>query len=236
MHNVGRQDFAVRCTGQHTAPPPPPNAASHPQCSPNGKNAGKCLAPLMCNRRGTPWPCVALATSVSTQANDSALEAVAKAVGGGYCRLQMPLKLALGVMGDSGWGLGAQCIPGGGGRGYPRSTWFCERIPPHRQLLSMVLRSAPGDRPSQAPHGSPSSSRSSRPRPTNQTPTSWTPTRRPRRCPCGSRSAAGSSWGAAFPGQRAGDGGETLGRGREACGRLALWDAGGSERVLIRGC
>ena len=34
---------------------------------------------------------------------DGRLEEVAKAVGGGYCRLQMPLKLALGVQGDSGW-------------------------------------------------------------------------------------------------------------------------------------
>ena len=31
------------------------------------------------------------------------LEEVAKAVGGGHCRLQMPLKLALGRQGDSGW-------------------------------------------------------------------------------------------------------------------------------------
>ena len=31
------------------------------------------------------------------------LEEVAKAVGGGYCRLQMSLKLALGVGGGSGW-------------------------------------------------------------------------------------------------------------------------------------
>ena len=30
---------------------------------------------------------------------DRRLEEVAKAVGGGYCRLQMPLKLALGVRG-----------------------------------------------------------------------------------------------------------------------------------------
>ena len=36
------------------------------------------------------------------------LEEVAKAVGGGYCRLQMPLRLALGVRGTvAGHGLGA---------------------------------------------------------------------------------------------------------------------------------
>ena len=31
------------------------------------------------------------------------LEEVAKAVGGGYCRLQMPLKLAFAVGGNNGW-------------------------------------------------------------------------------------------------------------------------------------
>ena len=42
------------------------------------------------------------------------LEAVAKAVGGGYCRLQMPLRLALAVRGTvAGRGLGA--LEGGGG-------------------------------------------------------------------------------------------------------------------------
>ena len=42
---------------------------------------------------------------------DRRLEEVAKAVGGGYCRLQMPLKLALGVR-DSGWAEAGR--PGGG--------------------------------------------------------------------------------------------------------------------------
>ena len=57
------------------------------------------------------------------------MEEVAKAVGGGYCRLQMPLRLALGVGGTvAGHRLGAlemgggslppfQSIPGGGGGG-----------------------------------------------------------------------------------------------------------------------
>ena len=52
------------------------------------------------------------------------MEDVAKAVGGGYCRLQLPLKLALGVRGTvAGRRLGAleggapQCIPAGGGGG-----------------------------------------------------------------------------------------------------------------------
>ena len=58
------------------------------------------------------------------------MEEVAKAVGGGYCRLQTPVKLALGVRGTvAGRRLGAlegarggggglppfQCIPGKGG-------------------------------------------------------------------------------------------------------------------------
>ena len=58
---------------------------------------------------------------------DRRLEELAKAVGGGCCRLQMPLKPALGVRGTvAGHRLGAleggggylppfQCIPGGGG-------------------------------------------------------------------------------------------------------------------------
>ena len=56
------------------------------------------------------------------------LEGVAKAVGGGYCRLQMPLRPALGIRGTvAGHRLGAlegggylplfQRIPGRGGRG-----------------------------------------------------------------------------------------------------------------------
>ena len=50
------------------------------------------------------------------------LEEVAKAVGGGYCRLQMPLKLALGVRGTvAGHRLGA--LEGGGG-GFPPANAF----------------------------------------------------------------------------------------------------------------
>ena len=58
---------------------------------------------------------------------DRRLEEVAEAVGGGYCRVQMPLRLALGVRGTvAGHRLGAlegeggnlppfQCMPGEGG-------------------------------------------------------------------------------------------------------------------------
>ena len=44
------------------------------------------------------------------------LEQVAKAVGGGYCRLQMPLRLALGVRGTVA-GHGLVALEGGGGGG-----------------------------------------------------------------------------------------------------------------------
>ena len=50
------------------------------------------------------------------------LEEVAKAVGGGYCRLQMPLKLALGVRGT---------VAGqGGGTSYPLPMHPCPPPPP----------------------------------------------------------------------------------------------------------
>ena len=52
---------------------------------------------------------------------DRPSEEVSKAVGGGYCRLQMPLRLALGVRGTvAGHGLGA-LRGGGGGAGAPPS-------------------------------------------------------------------------------------------------------------------
>ena len=64
---------------------------------------------------------------------DRRLEAVAKAVGGGYCRLQMPLRLALGVRGRvAGHRLGA--LEGGvPPPPLPMHPWLCpsERISPH---------------------------------------------------------------------------------------------------------
>ena len=67
---------------------------------------------------------------------DRRLEEVARAVGGGYCRLQMPLKLAQGVRGTvaghrlrapEGWGGTSppfQCIPGGGASwGWGSGVW-----------------------------------------------------------------------------------------------------------------
>ena len=45
---------------------------------------------------------------------DRRLEEVAKAVVGGYCRIQMPLKLALGVLGTDRLGIGWALWRGGG--------------------------------------------------------------------------------------------------------------------------
>ena len=57
------------------------------------------------------------------------LEGVAKAVGGGYCRLQMPLALALAVRGTmAGHRLGAREGVGGGGGGLP-SPFQCIPAP-----------------------------------------------------------------------------------------------------------
>ena len=54
---------------------------------------------------------------------DRRLEEGAKAVGGGYCRLQMPLRLALGVRGTvAGHRLGALPAGGGGGGGAHECT------------------------------------------------------------------------------------------------------------------
>ena len=55
---------------------------------------------------------------------DRRLEGVVKAVGGGYCRLQMPLKPALGVRETvAGRRLGA--LDGGGGGGFPPPPLQC---------------------------------------------------------------------------------------------------------------
>ena len=60
-----------------------------------------------------------------------ALEEVVKAVGGGYCRLQMPLKLALGVRGTvAGHRLGA--LEGGAGGGLP--AFQCIPAPPSASM------------------------------------------------------------------------------------------------------
>ena len=60
---------------------------------------------------------------------DRRLEEVAKAVGGGYCRLQIPLRLALGVRETvAGHRLGA--LKGGGGRYLPPFQWIPAPPPP----------------------------------------------------------------------------------------------------------
>ena len=67
------------------------------------------------------------------------MEEVAKAVGGGYCRLQMPLKLALGVretvaghrLGalEGGYLPGVQCVPVHEGCGFRGGDRSIEPIP-----------------------------------------------------------------------------------------------------------
>ena len=73
----------------------------------------------------------------SQQRLDRRLEEVAKAVGGGYCRLQMPLKLVLGVRGTVA---GHRLRALEGGRGVPH---FWNILPPG---VASQLRQAPGRR------------------------------------------------------------------------------------------
>ena len=64
------------------------------------------------------------------------LEEVAKAVGGGYCQLQMPLKLALGIRGTvAGHRLGT--LPGGGGAP-PPSNASLDRVACHTAFQKWV--------------------------------------------------------------------------------------------------
>ena len=72
---------------------------------------------------------------------DRRLEEVAKAVGGGYCRLQMPLKPALGVRGTvAGHSLGA--LEGGGGTPPPLAMhpWGQRRRPRNLGTLAAKLQ------------------------------------------------------------------------------------------------
>ena len=82
------------------------------------------------------------------------LEEVAKAVGGGYCRLQMPLRLALGVRGTvAGHRLGA--LGGGGGGNSPPSNaslpHFSNGVRPFQNSPCLWLFR--GRRVPLAPHG-----------------------------------------------------------------------------------
>ena len=73
------------------------------------------------------------------------LEEVAEAVGGSYCRLQMPLRLALGVRGIvPGRWLGA--LEGGGGGALPLPMHPCPPMSHHRTYpcVSATSEAAPG--------------------------------------------------------------------------------------------
>ena len=70
----------------------------------------------------------------SQQRLDRQLEEVTEAVGGGYCRLQMPLKLALAIRGTvagHGWG-------GGGGLPPFQCRYQFTGCPRHRQFQPLV--------------------------------------------------------------------------------------------------
>ena len=56
---------------------------------------------------------------------DEWLEEVAKAVGGGYCPSQMPLKPSTCGHGDGGWVVGWAPWRGGGGTSPPSHAPFC---------------------------------------------------------------------------------------------------------------
>ena len=132
-----RPTGATRCRPKHTMascqhPPPPPLAQPRAQG---------------CNRRDGPQ-------RRPQKRLDRRLEEVAKAVGGGYCRLQMPLSLAFGVTETAaGHRLGA--LEGGGGTCPPPSNTPLP-VPTHRRRIwlsaarssSSTARNAPASRSS----------------------------------------------------------------------------------------
>ena len=110
--NPRRRPFRPRRPVDSGAPPPPLPTTRVPQ-----PQSGLCSAtdPLVPLRSGAPPPTPARDTlegkvprRQSQKRLGRRLEEVAKAVGGGYCRLQMPLRPALGVRGTvAGHRLGA---------------------------------------------------------------------------------------------------------------------------------
>ena len=88
-----------------------------------GPRAPPTRGPCTLWQRTGGWGCIRRdgASETAPEALDRRLEEVAEAVGGGYCRLQMPLKLALGVRGTvAGHWKGA--LKGGGGVPPPLPT------------------------------------------------------------------------------------------------------------------
>ena len=127
------------------------------------------------------------------------LEEVAKAVGGGYFRLQMPLKLGLGVRGTvAGHRLGAleggggylrpfQCIPWGGGA---ETIFLCEiRLCPCEPATGGGGRSGVTSRPNSAGDRDALPSTGRRPRPLRRLAA-------PRRPPCPEAAGGRHSWSA----------------------------------------
>ena len=113
LTSLGLSGGRRRC---HHKGPPSPHAPPRPGCL-SGRDAFERLA-LVGEEGG--WPpfqgCIrGEGASEVAQRLDGQLEEVAKAVGGGYCRLQLPLTLVLGVRGtvarhrlaalEGGWGV-----------------------------------------------------------------------------------------------------------------------------------
>ena len=132
-----RRNSARRCTGAMGPPPPPPPHTPDSlrtvcgACPPRPRDASEGQGPQRQPQRRL----------------DTRLEEVAEAVGGGYCRLQMPLKLALGVRGTvAGHRVSAL---GGGGNPPPSNVTLPPTFPqltsirpppPQKNLMPWVLR------------------------------------------------------------------------------------------------
>ena len=131
------------------------------------------------------------------------LEEVAEAVGGGYCRLQMPLRPALGVRGTvAGHRLGA--LGGGGGGTCPPVTQGVPAPPSHRGYLPPPFQCIPRSRRrSGSSRGSCGSTTRRRRRRRSRSTWSWwrswtrswrASSRRPRRWPGPTWTTRGTSW------------------------------------------
>ena len=134
LHIADKEDLFKRCTDRpHFSPPSPPAPGESRALHPSSLEPRDALEEKGPQRR-------------PHRRFGRRLEEVAIAVGGGYCRLQMPLKLALGVGGTvAGHRLGA--LEGGGG-GFPPFQCIPAQAPslcPHLLFLLHVELGLKGD-------------------------------------------------------------------------------------------